>query len=1377
MVHQDPTPTSTEAKNKEQDHLQRLNAVLRAIRKVNHIITQEKDRDRLLESCCQCLVETRGYHSAWIALTDETGRITLQAARSEGGGDAFMRLLAEKGLPACGRAALSQSQPGVQVFDHGMALCRNCSMPDRGEQTKVICARLESSGRCFGVLNVSSPTDLAIDAEETELFQEVVEDIAFALHSLDLQEQRRQAEAARQESEEQFTSLVERAHDGVFILQDENIKFANPAMCAMTGYTLQEMQELRIGIIHPEDREQIITHYRTRLQGGEAPSLYEARFQCRDGSCREVEISASLVQYRGRPASMGIIRDVTERRKAVEALRKSEDRFAKAFYSNPAGIVITTLEGRIQDVNETFLRMMGYQREEVLGRTTTELHIWPSPEMRHSYIAKMQEEHRIRDYEIELCTRDNRNLQFLISTDFIELEGEQCLLNMVQNVTEQRQAYAALRRSEDFYHSTVDALEEWIHVVDDQLRLRLINESFRRVARELEYSGDFIGQEIRDVFPFLPEAAFDEYRTVLETGKPLTSMEQNVIHDREYYTVTKKVPVLEGDRVVRVITVIRDVTEEKRAEEELRHREEQYRMLVENSPDVIYSLDAEGRIQFLNPTFERLTGWTSADYQGAHIEKFTHPEDLDLALQTTGQVSQGQIPAPYELRIPTRDGGYIVGEFTSIPQCREGRVIGEFGFARDITERKAAELALREEKERFRTLVDSLGEGVSIGDLEENLIFANPAAERLFGVGPGQLVGRNLKEFLSPEQYEIVRQHTASRVRGVRSHYEMEIIRADGERRTLIITATPLMSPEAGLKGVLGVFRDITDIKENQRQQQIILDINRILLGELDMERALKGLSQEMQRLVPHHFLILALIQKERDQVELVIVPSGDRQDLESYVQLPEDYFESYQGSLIQQIIYGKRNRIQTGIPVTGSKYERMLLQMEAQAYLATPLNNGGVPLGMLFLASENPAAFEPRHEGLLDQIQPQLSLFIQHQKLIERLLDSEGKYRSLFENSNDAMYILVDKRFVHINRRFEELLGYGLEEVNRSDFNFMNLVAPESRAMIMERTRRVAAGEKIPLNYEFKAISKSGNIIDFDVNVSYVNYDGQSATQGVLRDISERKRLEARQKEMELELMQQSKLSTMGMMAAGIAHNINVPLQGIINHIELLKMTRGDLPYLNDTLTQAQRIGAIINNMLYKSRQEQDQTERDIDLNQLLVEELNFLNADLVFKHRIEKDYRFDPRLPAIRGVYGDFSQALLNVIKNALDAMHDAPAKKLGVLTEVMSDGLILVEVRDSGCGIPQEHLDHIFDPFFSTKPATGKSQNGEPTGTGLGLSSSFQLLKKYQARFDVRSEPGKGTAFRIYLPVRAQEEANPTVPEPAVEAPVPEEALEPA
>lgn len=252
------------------------------------------------------------------------------------------------------------------------------------------------------------------------------------------------------------------------------------------------------------------------------------------------------------------------------------------------------------------------------------------------------------------------------------------------------------------------------------------------------------------------------------------------------------------------------------------------------------------------------------------------------------------------------------------------------------------------------------------------------------------------------------------------------------------------------------------------------------------------------------------------------------------------------------------------------------------------------------------------------------------------------------------------------------------------------------------------------------------------------------------LRDITESKEMERKQRELELELIQQSKLSSIGMLASGVAHNINNPLTSILGRAQLLHRAHPDLKEVDTIIAQGKRISAIIDNMMYKSRQEQTPERQLLDLNHLLIQELSFLEADLDFKHKVEKEYDFADSLPQIEGVYSDFSQSLLNIIRNALDAMYASKRKKLTVRTW-SDEEFIYIEIGDTGCGISEENLSKIFDPFFTTKPLAGRQKEGEPSGTGLGLSSCYQLLRPYGAVISAKSELGEGTTFTVRIPTR--------------------------
>lgn len=242
---------------------------------------------------------------------------------------------------------------------------------------------------------------------------------------------------------------------------------------------------------------------------------------------------------------------------------------------------------------------------------------------------------------------------------------------------------------------------------------------------------------------------------------------------------------------------------------------------------------------------------------------------------------------------------------------------------------------------------------------------------------------------------------------------------------------------------------------------------------------------------------------------------------------------------------------------------------------------------------------------------------------------------------------------------------------------------------------------------------------------------------------------MEERLEALEQELLQVQKLAAIGIMASGIAHNLNGPLSVIVGYLDLMYSLHPELQELPLVLAQTERMKEIISNMMIKSRHEQDNHKRTVDINLLLQNELKFLEANLEFKNNIKKQYEFSRGLPLIYGVYSDFSQVFLNLINNALDAMVDSPVKSLQVCTRYDRDN-IYVEIADTGCGLEMKEVEQIFKPFYSTKPPVGQNTPGRPCGTGLGLSSSQQLVTKYNGDMVVEGKPGEGAKFTVIIPI---------------------------
>jgi PAS domain S-box-containing protein len=385
-------------------------------------------------------------------------------------------------------------------------------------------------------------------------------------------------------------------------------------------------------------------------------------------------------------------------------------------------------------------------------------------------------------------------------------------------------------------------------------------------------------------------------------------------------------------------------------------------------------------------------------------------------------------------------------------------------------------------------------------------------------------------------------------------------------------------------------------------------------------------------------------------------------------------------------------------------------------------------------------------------RLQAENELYRRHlEELVEKrsaqLRESELRYRAIFNRAVDAIF-LVDLATGEIcdhniaATRLLDLRGVKLTDRPMSDFVGDQLVTV---------LREAAAEGHREWRFErvsFSAGQNSPRIAQ--VSVGKVEFDHQTCLQIVARDVTAQIELAERTEIMENELLSEQRLAAIGLLASGIAHNINTPLMGIYGSAQLIKMKHPDFRDIDGVITQVERVNAIVRNLMWKSRQEQDTSYQEIDLNQLLQEELRFLEADMEFKHNVEKQFHFADNVPAIVGRYSDFSQSIMNVVRNALDSMHAVEHKVLRVTTEVHGDDLRL-SVVDNGCGIATDNRDKLFVPFYTTKPLAGRD-GGQPSGTGLGLSTVQRLLTPYGVRFAIDSEPGHGTSFTFCIPIEA-------------------------
>ena len=363
------------------------------------------------------------------------------------------------------------------------------------------------------------------------------------------------------------------------------------------------------------------------------------------------------------------------------------------------------------------------------------------------------------------------------------------------------------------------------------------------------------------------------------------------------------------------------------------------------------------------------------------------------------------------------------------------------------------------------------------------------------------------------------------------------------------------------------------------------------------------------------------------------------------------------------------------------------------------------------------------------------------------QLRTSEERYRALFEQARDGIGVvrLSDHRLVEANNKACEILGLRQQDCIDRDVRELFHATPGTPTDLFtltdhssgenELTIQTAQGQTLPVSVSFTPLATDG---------------GERVSIMSLRDLSMRKKLEAEREEMQRQLYQSSKLASIGELSAGVAHEINNPLNGIINFAQLLKdeetpRSEFEQQMIDGIIDEGERIAQIVRGLL---------TFASADTQQL--SQVHFADSIktsiALFGRQFEKDgikveIDIERDLPMVRADGSRLRQVVVNLISNAYHALKAKPSDggepKIFRITARRSGTvgqLVRVEFYDNGIGIKREYLNKVFDPFYTTRRETG--------GTGLGLSVSFGIIRDFGGTISVESEQGKFTRFIIEL-----------------------------
>jgi PAS domain S-box-containing protein len=450
----------TERKRAE-ELIEHLNLVLRAIRSTNRLIAREKDRDRLLKEACKNLIETRGYHNSWIALFDESGR--LMTAAESGLDKAFLPLaerLEHGKLPDCARKALSQS--GTTITEDPLATCGDCPLSDKYAGRGALTTRLEHSGRVYGLLSASIPKALVADEEEQVLFQGIAGDIAFALHSIALEDERKQAEDELKAARERLELAMDAGEHGFWDWNlDTDDVYLSPCWYTMLGYEPGELPmrlETWVGLMHPEDRGTVVPQVQEYVENAQ-PYEVEFRLRTKYGGWRWISGRGKAFEKdaNGQPhRAVGVHVDITERKQAEEALRGSVERYRTLVESSLTGVFIHQ-DYKFIFVNERFAWMHGYTPEELIGMDYLEL-IHPDDKEAASQRTAQRIEGEVLPecHEIRRITKDGKTIWCEVMATGIGYLGRPAIMGNIVDITGRKQAEKGMKEAINRLYSVLE---------------------------------------------------------------------------------------------------------------------------------------------------------------------------------------------------------------------------------------------------------------------------------------------------------------------------------------------------------------------------------------------------------------------------------------------------------------------------------------------------------------------------------------------------------------------------------------------------------------------------------------------------------------------------------------------------------------------------------------------------------------------------------------------------------------------------------------------------------------------------------------------------------------------------------------------------------
>jgi PAS domain S-box-containing protein len=773
--------------------------------------------------------------------------------------------------------------------------------------------------------------------------------------------------------------------------------------------------------------------------------------------------------------------------------------------------------------------------------------------------------------------------------------------------------------------------------------------------------------------------------------------------------------------------IIRDITERKQAEAAIIRAEQEKAGILDSMSEIVIFQDLKHRMLWVNKIARESAGLTQEQMLGRHCYEIWPQRSQPCVgcpvakARQTGKAEETEITTP-DGRTWSIRGYPILDE--------NGVITGMLEVALDLTERKQAEQALADEATRRRILIDQSRDGIVVLDQNGEVYEANQQFAEMLGYTPEETAQLHVWDW----EYLYPRERVLEMIRTVDEagdHFETQHLRKDGSVYDVEISTNGAMF--AGQKLIFCVCRDITErkkaekaLRESEERYRAVIEGAHDMIQSVALDGSIDFVNQAWLD-------TLGYTKADLPKLNLVKVIHPDS--------LPHCQ------EMFKKVVKGKpANDVQATF-LTKDGREILVEGNAAPRYIGDEVVATQGIFRDVTERKNMEKQLQEKNEELDAQNEELRAINEELQATEEELQHSQERLERMFESATDGIVVTtLDGAVLKVNERAAQMIGYasGDELLGKSCFD---CVAPGDHQKMANHMQKVIKEELIK-RQEYTLRKADGTEFPAELSTNIIK-DASGSVIGLItisRDITERRRAEEREDQLEQELNLAGRLASIGQLAAGVAHEINNPLTGVIgfSHLMLSRDIPDDMKQdLQIIHSEAQRVAKIVENLLVFAHQRKTGREY-VAINDIITRVLE-LRAYEMKVNNIEVENQLAPDLPLTMADAGQLQQVFLNIILNAEHFMTKANHKgKLLVKTEKIN-GNIRASVTDNGAGISPENLDKIFHPFFTTKEV-GK-------GTGLGLSICHGIITQHKGRIYAQSESGKGATFVIELPIVAE------------------------